>query len=53
MLCYIEIIFQVVFRIWFLYPELYWEGNNIHAWVDSIKSCLSRFYLIGNKLAVY
>ena len=39
-LCYIEILIQVVFRIWFLYPALYWEVNNIHARVDSIQSFL-------------
>ena len=37
---YIELILQVVFRIWFLYPALYWAGDNIHARVDSLQSCL-------------
>ena len=36
-ICYIEILFQVVFIIWFLYTALYWAGNNIHSWVDLIQ----------------
>ena len=51
-LCYIEILIQVVFWIWFLYPALYWEGNNIHAKFDLIKSFLGWFNSIGNQLTV-
>ena len=36
-ICYIEIILQVVFRIWFCIPDLHWELNNICAWVDLIQ----------------
>ena len=34
---YIELILQVVFRIWFLYPALYWEVNKIHDLVNKIQ----------------
>ena len=37
-LCVIEIILQVVFRIWFCIPALHWAGNDICAQVDSIQS---------------
>ena len=43
---------QVVFLIWFLYPALYWAGNNIHVRVDSIQQCLGLFNSIGDQLTV-
>ena len=51
-LCYIKILLQVVFQIWFLYPALYWLGNNTHARVDSIQSCLGWFDSTGNQFTV-
>ena len=51
-LFYIEIILQAVFRIWFLYPGLFWAGNNIHAWVYSIQFCSGLFNSIGNQLTI-
>ena len=44
-LCYIEILLEVVFRIWFLYPALYWAGNNIHDRVDLIKLGINLHYI--------
>ena len=52
-ICYIEILLKLLFRILFLYPDLYWEINNIHALVDSIKSCSGRFDSIRDQLTVY
>ena len=37
-ICNIEILLQVVFRIWFCIPALHWAGNNILARVESIQS---------------
>ena len=51
-LCYIEILRQVVFQIWFLYTALYWAKNNIHAQADSIQSRLGRFDSIKKKLTL-
>ena len=47
-LCYIEILLQVVFMIWFLYPALYKPGNNIHARVDLIQSGINLQYIPKN-----
>ena len=49
---YLKILLQIVFRIWFLYPALYWVGNNIHAWVSSIQLWPGWFDSIGNKITV-
>ena len=34
---YIEIILQVLFRVWLFIPALNWAGNNIRAQVDLIQ----------------
>ena len=51
-ICYIEILLQLVFIIWFLYPALYRERNNIYAQVDSIQYYLGWFDSIVNQLTV-
>ena len=51
-LCYIEILLQIVFRVWFVYLTLHWAVNNIHARVNSIQSCSGRFDSIRNQLTV-
>ena len=51
-LCYIEILLQVLFRFWFLYPTLYWAENYIHDRFDSIQSCSGQFNSIGNRVTV-
>ena len=42
---YIEIIIQVIFRIWFCIPTLHWATNNIHAHVDLIQSGINLQYI--------
>ena len=39
-LYYIEILLQVLFRIWFYIPALYCAGNIICDWVDLIQLVL-------------
>ena len=36
-MCYIEILLQIVFQIWFCILALHWAGNNIHARVNLIQ----------------
>ena len=43
---YIEIIIQVVFRIWFFITDLHWEGDNILAWVDFIQLRINLQYIL-------
>ena len=42
-ICYLEILLQVLFRIFFI-PIIYWEGNNILARFDSIQSGMNLQY---------
>ena len=44
-LCYIEIILQLVFRIWFCIPALHWLGNNIHSHVNFIQLGINLQYI--------
>ena len=50
---YIEILLQVVFIIWFLYPTLYWVVNNINDWVNSIQPWSGLFNSTGNQPTIY
>ena len=52
-LCYIGILLQVLFRILFLYPALYWVVNNIDDRVNSIKLYLGWFDTMRNQLTLY
>ena len=36
-LCYIEILYQLVFQIWFCVPYLHWGGGNFHARGNFVK----------------
>ena len=45
MLLYIEIILQIVCRIWILCLTLYWAGNNIIDQVDLIQSRINLQYI--------
>ena len=49
-LFYVEIILQVVFRIWFYIPALHWEGNNVCARDDLIKSGINLHSIPTHKL---
>ena len=44
-LCYIKILIQILFQIWFCIPALHWAGNNIYAQLDLIQSGINLQYI--------